>query len=416
MIHKKITSQVQVKLLMSQNTANQVKQRFKKVSIRTLMTFPFILQVTVAVWIIGYFSFQNAQKNANDFSNKLRATAIASLKNEISDYLETPIQIIKLSAETQREKPLDTQKPIEIIQQFRTLTNVFPSVREIFLGDISGNFIGVIRQPDDTLAVKITEDFPKRNWYVLNDQGKFGALFKTEAAYDPRSRPWYQQAIANKKLIWSDIYPFADSIDIGISATQFIFDQQGNPKYAIAASLNLGRISEFLEKTRVTPNSQTFIVERSGLLVATSNIAPPFTITQEGKVQRLKASDSSNPFIRETMIGVNKRFGEIANIQDTDKLELSISRDLRGYKEGEKQLVEIFIYRGAAGLEWYVFTVIPESDILAQANHDTASLIWICIGVVIILIILGMITTRWIVKPIFQLREASIAIAGENYD
>lgn len=117
---------------MSQNTANQAKQRFRKVSIRTLMTFHFILQVTAAVWIIGYFSFQNAQKTANDFSNKLRTTAIASLKNEISDYLETPIQIVKLNAEAQRGRSLDTQKPLEIIQQFRTLSNIFPSIREIF--------------------------------------------------------------------------------------------------------------------------------------------------------------------------------------------------------------------------------------------------------------------------------------------
>jgi hypothetical protein len=55
------------------------------------MILPFILQLTVGIGTIGYFSFQNEQKVANDFSNKLRSNAIDSLKREISDYLQAPM-------------------------------------------------------------------------------------------------------------------------------------------------------------------------------------------------------------------------------------------------------------------------------------------------------------------------------------
>ena len=417
---------------MPQNTIGRTKQRLGKVSIRALMTFPFVIQLTLAVGIIAYFSFQNEQKKVNDFSDKFRANTIKSLKSEISDYLQPLMQIVKLNTEAKQGRLFDTQKPVEIIQEFRTLINIFPSVREVFLGDVKGHFIGVIRLDENTLAVEITEDFPKRNWYLLDPQNKlegksesglesrFGTLLKIEENFDSRTRPWYQKAIGNKNQIWSDIYTFVNSSDIGISATKTIFNQQGNPQYVVAASLNLNKISKFLEANQVSPASQTFIVEKSGLLVATSTKEPPLKIDSQGKAQRMRAIDSNNPLIRETMIGANKRFGEIENIQGVQKFEINISKDTvnkTGSQTGsEKQLIEIFPYQDSAGLDWYIFTVIPESDILSQSNDDVVSLVLMSISVVGILIILGIQTTNWIVKPIFQLQDASLAIAEDNFE
>ncbi len=421
---------------MSQNTIGLEKRRLGKVSIKALMTFPFVIQLSLAVGIIGYFSFQNQQRTVNDFSDKFRTNTIKSLKSEISDYLQPLMQIVKLNTEAKQDKLFDTQKPVEIIQEFKTLINIFPSVRAVFLGDVAGNFIGVIRLEDNRLAVEITEDFPKRKRYLLDPQNKlesksegslenrFGTLLKIEENFDSRTRPWYQKAIGSKDHIWSDIYTFVNSADIGISATKTIFNQQGKPQYVVAASLNLDRISKLLEANRVSPASQTFIVERSGLLVATSTKEPLLKIDSQGRSQRIRAIDNNNPLIRETMIGANKHFGEIENIQGVQKFEINISKDTvnktgsqTGSQTGsEKQFIEIFPYQDSAGLDWYIFTVIPESDILSQSNPDIISLVWMSISVVGILIILGIQTTNWIVKPIFQLRDASLAIANDDFE
>ena len=113
------------------------------------MIFPFILQVTVGIGIIGYFSFQNEQRVANDFSNKLRSTAINSLKREISDYLQAPMQAVKLNIQARKSNPIDTQTSSEIIQQFRRLSNVFSVISDINVGDSSGNYIGLVRQSNN---------------------------------------------------------------------------------------------------------------------------------------------------------------------------------------------------------------------------------------------------------------------------
>ena len=413
---------------MNKDSLGQSKHKFGNVSLRSLMILPFILQVTVGIGAVGYFSFQNEQRVANDFSNKLRSNAIDSLKREISDYLQSPMQAVKLNVQARKSNPIDTQTSSEIIQQFRRLANVFSVISDFNVGDNSGNYIGLVRQPDKDFVLKITKEFPEQNWYQLDDKGVLGALFKTDRDYDPRSQQWYQKAIASSNLVWTDIYASPDLNDLNISATQAVFDQEGKPQYAIAASLNLAKISDILEKTRLSDSSQTFIVERSGFLVATSNKETLFKIEQadqggnsQGKIQRLKAIDSDNSLIRETVNATNKHLENIQNGEkNAEKLEIVLNKkaanQLADKKDStEKHFVEIFPYRDAAGLDWYVFVVIPESDIRSQSNANFISLVWICTIVLGVLIVFGIQTSRWIVQPIFQLRDASLAIAAENF-
>ena len=400
------------------------------------MILPFILQLTVGIGTIGYFSFQNEQKVANDFSNKLRSNAIDSLKREISDYLQAPMQAVKLNIQARKSNPIDTGISSEIIQQFRQLANVFSVISDLNVGDSSGNYIGLVRQSDNDFILKITKEFPKQNWYRLDNNGVLGNLFKIERDYDPRSQQWYQKAIATQSLTWTDIYASSDRNNLSISATQAVFAQEGKPQYAIAASLNLSKICDILEKNRLSASSQTFVVDRSGFLVATSNKDPLFKIepadqvgNPQGKLGRLRAIDSSNSLVRETFAATNKRFENIQSAErnadknadkNAERLEIVLNKKAGNQiadkkNSTEKHFVEIFPYRDAAGLDWYIFVVIPESDIRSQSNANSISLVWICVIVLGILIVLGIQTSRWVVQPIFQLRDASLAIAAENF-
>lgn len=401
---------------MPQDSVSQANQESSKVSIRSLIIFPFIIQIILAVWIIGYFSLRNEQRNANDFSSKLRTNAIQSLKREIYDYLLSPMQAIKLNIQARKTDPIDTRTTSDIVQQFRRLTNVFSLISDINVVDKWGNYVGLIRQPNNEFLLKVTDEFPKQNWYPLDVNGSLQTPLRNETGYDYRASHWYQKAIATKNLIWTDIYPLTDSPDLGISATQAVFDSQGKPKHAIAASLNLRRISELLEKTRVSPSSKIFIVERSGFIIGTSTKDFPLTLNRNGNLQKIKAIESANPVIRGSMNITNSRFGKIDNIQDDQKLEVEIPKSNDSRIDNEKQIIEIFPYRDPAGLDWYIFLVIPESDVISNYDNNTTTLLWLCIGISGILFIGGIQTTRLIVKPIFQLRDASLAIAADNFE
>ena len=92
------------------------------------------------------------------------------------------MQAVKLNIQARKSNPIDTQTSSEIIQQFKRLLNVFPSINDINVGDSSGNSIGLIRQPDHNFILTTTEAFPKRNWYLFDANGRLGNLFKNDTA------------------------------------------------------------------------------------------------------------------------------------------------------------------------------------------------------------------------------------------
>nr|WP_245817491.1 ATP-binding protein [Hydrococcus rivularis] len=62
-------------------------------------------------------------------------------------------------------------------------------------------------------------------------------------------------------------------------------------------------------------------------------------------------------------------------------------------------------------MDWLVVTTIPESDFMAQINANTQITIALCFAALLIAVLLGLITSRWITQPILRLGKASVAIA-----
>ena len=73
--------------------------------------------------------------------------------------------------------------------------------------------------------------------------------------------------------------------------------------------------------------------------------------------------------------------------------------------------IQVTPWRDEYGLDWLVDVTVPESDFMAQINANTRTTTLLCLAALLVAILLGMYTTRWITKPIFRLSEASEAIA-----
>jgi hypothetical protein len=86
------------------------------------------------------------------------------------------------------------------------------------------------------------------------------------------------------KLTWSEIYPYFSSPSLAISAARPFYDDKTGTLLGVTnATLSLSQISDFLQDLKIGRSGQTFIVERSGYLVASSTTEKPFTIRKEEK-------------------------------------------------------------------------------------------------------------------------------------
>ncbi|NJL43049.1 MAG: HAMP domain-containing protein [Pseudanabaena sp. SU_2_4] len=175
--------------------------------------------------------------------------------------------------------------------------------------------------------------------------------------------------------------------------------------------IRLSEISEFLQNLVTSPSGQSFIIERSGDLVASSKISRPFNIKEQGKekiVERIKAVDSSEATVAHTTKYLIQNFGDLNNISDSQKLE---------FVDGDRrQFVHVNPLRDGRGIDWLIVVVIPENDFMEQINTNNRNTVLLCVAALIIAIALGVVTARWIVKPILRLRDASQAIASGDLD
>ncbi|MCZ0902234.1 cache domain-containing protein, partial [Microcoleus sp. HI-ES] len=81
------------------------------------------------------------------------------------------------------------------------------------------------------------------------------------------------------KSTWSKIYSYFDAPKLAITAAQPVYGEDGKLIGILGSDLALSKLNQFLETLKIGKSGQTFIVERSGQLVANSTLEPPFIVS-----------------------------------------------------------------------------------------------------------------------------------------
>ncbi|MGL5131743.1 MAG: bifunctional diguanylate cyclase/phosphodiesterase, partial [Planktothrix sp.] len=207
--------------------------------------------------------------------------------------------------------------------------------------------------------------------------------------------------------IWTPIYLWFSRETLAIDAVLPLYDAEGRLLGVLDTALYLSDISNFLRNVKIGKSGESFIMERSGMLVASSSVSNPFII-KNNKIQRLKAVDSGDILIRETAKNLRKNFTNFNSIQE------SISLDFKW--DQERYIVRVFPFIDPRGIDWLICIVVPERDFMNLIIQNTKITLLLCILALIIATGLGIITAHRITAPLIQLSQASRAIAEGELD
>ncbi|MFS8119433.1 MAG: hypothetical protein ACMG55_13245, partial [Microcoleus sp.] len=78
-----------------------------KFGLRATLVVPFVIQIFVAVGLVGYLSFRNGQKAVNNVASQLRREVVARVQLHLTSYLAKPHLIEQIHINTIRQKLLD---------------------------------------------------------------------------------------------------------------------------------------------------------------------------------------------------------------------------------------------------------------------------------------------------------------------
>lgn len=168
------------------------------------------------------------------------------------------------------------------------------------------------------------------------------------------------------------------------------------------------KISTFLDRLHFSKSGQTFIIDRSGNLVAASTPETPFVKQPKQQPMPLLPTNSQDIRTRDIARQLVNRFGNLRTLQTAQQFTLT--------SKGSRQFVRVTPYRDARGLDWLIVVVVPESDFMAHVQANTRNTLWLCAGTLVLASAIGLLTSRWLTKPILRLNTAAKNLAKGEWD
>lgn len=386
-------------------------RRFQGLSLRSIVILPFMLQIVGAVGLVGYLSFKSGQKSVRDLADRLEIEIANRVDKETSNFLDSPHLVNQVLLSTIYSEKVNLANKRDLEKFFFSQIKDHGIVPYLFYIDNLGNFTGVQKLDNGQFIAKSKDNSTgeNRNIYALNDVGQRVKLIKS-AKFDKQEYLLFDQPqdLDQKikkervnKSVWSEVSLSSSMLALEIKAGTAVYNQSGEIQGVLGVEIFLTQISQFLRNLNISKSGNSFIVERSGAMIASSTSEPPY-INKDNEQVRLLATESRNPLTQAIAKHLLQKFGSFEQITSAQKFTFEF--------QGEQQFVYIQPLVDPRGIDWLTIIVIPESDFMEQIYTNTYTTVLLCALALMIAIGLGLLTVRWIARPILRLGTASVAI------
>ncbi|MFM2315507.1 MAG: hypothetical protein RLZZ04_4785 [Cyanobacteriota bacterium] len=387
--------------------ANQSTMKFKGLPLRLVLVLPFLLQVLGAVGLVGYLSFKNGQESVQELAKKLELEVANRVEKETVSFLATPHLVNQVLVASAENGNLNLEDQPALEKFFYGQIKAHGIVPYLFYIDKPGSFIGVQQQDNGQFITKVKDQSTgeNRHVYELDQQGNRTKLIASKK-FDREEYFLYHHLLGKtttrEKPAWSEVSVSSSELALEVKAVAPVYSKKGELKGVLGVEIFLAQISDFLRNIEVSNSGHSFILERSGAIIASSTKEPPY-LKKDHQQVRLLATESSNPLIQGTARYLNQKFGDLQQINSSQSLSFELN--------GKQHLVYVQPLQDLRGIDWLTVVVIPESDFMAQIDANTRTTILLCFLALIVAVLLGLITSHWIAQPILKLGQASSAIA-----
>ena len=379
-------------------------QRRRSVPLRTLFIVPFVLQLLTTAGLVGWLSFRSQRKAVNDLAGQLQTEISKRVEVRLESYLSLPDIINRTNAGALASGELSFQDLAGMNRYFWRQSAVFKDISYIYFGRNDGEYIAVYVDQQGKRAYERTGENGKIQLYETDAQGNQIAPIEdiTAARYDPRVRPWYTVPAAAGKPTWINLYNWITVNRLGVTFSTPYYNAQQQLQGVLSVDLSQDKINAFLQSLKVGKTGRVFIMESSGVLVASSSQQPAYTL-EAGTQTKVNASSFSDPLIQSTAQYLEENFDN----QFEQVEQLYIVRT-----PNNNRFARVTPINDQFGLDWVMVVVIPEADFVEQIRKDERNTLLLCLIPLMISVGVAIWLAGRLSRPILQLSVATKKIAG----
>ncbi len=380
--------------------------------LRTLLTVPFVLLIVVPALVIAGTSLYTGLQAVDVLSRQLMNDISARVGQMAVHQLEEAAVTMRATfpnADDSHNASLDVFTDNEKLERkLFELTAGTRTTGYLYFARENGSFVGVDRgRPGARAAATVRLQEPggkPRQIFTARGPADRTHLLETEArVYDARERPWYKLAKSAQRLVWAPVYVSFASRALVTTVAQPVVTPSGSLFGVLAADVELSELSAFMKSVRVSDNGVAFILDRDGMLVATSTPDQPFR-SEDGVQKRVAARDSPNELVRAAAQWwrapgrLNSDVPVIALIAST----------------GEKVDVASRRVSGIDGIDWDIVVAIPRSDFTAPIVKSAISMFFVILAALLGALLLGLWVLRRVTRDVDQLVDVTREISADG--
>ena len=367
----------------------QARQPRWSFTVRSLSMSLLLLFAVVPAMLVGWLLYTSHEQTVDKLSQKMIEDVVQRVQADAETQLQTADLILNglispapSDAQTKSARRLINQ-PEEFEKLAVSLTRMAADVPYLYFGSHQGDFHGVEQLTrGGTGMMRIGMRRPGdegRQFYSAAVAGDRSKKLDTEARnYDPRTRPWYAQAVAKRERIFTPVYLSASKKQLLITVAQPVFEEDGSVLGVFAADLFLKRLSEAMQTINISPRGVAFIVDDTGAVVATSSGDALFT-ERNGKLDRLMPAGSANLLTREVFAQMQPLLNNTnSNTVQRERFNGAVQTQM-----GET-LVSMRPFAENLGLPLTLIVAAPELDFSSDAQSGIERALMLMLAIVVL--------------------------------
>ncbi|BBO66853.1 hypothetical protein DSCA_07830 [Desulfosarcina alkanivorans] len=280
--------------------------------------------------------------------------------------------------------------------------SVNPHFAGIYVGTPQGNFYDVRHfdaRAKGGFRTKVILNTDRDKSVRLVYRDPLFNMIETETSdsdtYDPRKRPWYQKAVAENRIVWTDPYIFFTSQKPGITIAGPFFGPSGELMGVVGVDIEIDQLSVFIANLKIGKHGKAFMLNRNADVVAFGDLdklsireASPDGIARLVKIHELDDPHSQKAF-------------EAAQIQTdpSGMLVMDGSRFSRFDHEGHVYHA-MFSPFSDSQWPWIIGVYLPEDDYLGDIKSNRLYNILVTMVISLFATFMGFLLARGVIRPI----------------
>jgi signal transduction histidine kinase/CheY-like chemotaxis protein len=290
-------------------------------SVRSVSMSMLLLFAVVPAMLVGWLLYKSNVQTVDKLSHKIISDVMQRVQADAEVQLQTAALVLNglippapSDAQTKTARRLINQ-PEEFEKLAVSLTRMAADVPYLYFGNNKGEFHGVeqvARGGTGLMRIGIRRQGDEgRQYFSAVTPGDRSQKLDTEAKnYEPRTRPWYTEAVNKRERVFTPVYLSASKKQLLITVAQPVFEDDGGVLGVFSADLYLKQLSEALQVINISSRGVAFIVDDSGNFVASSAGDPLFK-EQGGKLERQGPNVSTNAMVREAFAQIQPLLGKL---------------------------------------------------------------------------------------------------------